>query len=873
LTKIVLICSKKKEKKNMQMVNKILSFIIILNMFSNILICTASTDTQDSMYEEAITTLISLNILSCDEDGSFKPEDTVTKAEFIDMIVRMLGLEAVSNTGINGMRFKDVPDTYWAANSINIASDMGLISGEGYNLFKPEEIITYMQAIKIIVCALGYDMLAEKQGGYPTGYLTIASQKGITKKLSVRLDEPAKRGGIAQLIFNSLEVDLMRKIEYGQSTRLSSTDGETILSEYLHIEKKTGIVTANSNTRLVGLSTLGDDEVEIDRVIYKVGSTNAQDFLGYNVIFYAKKDKQTNESTIVFIKPNTAKNDELIIDANDLLRDHSSFTKTTIPYHDKNGKIQIARVSDVADIIFNGVVDDVFDMNDLKPLSGELKLVDNNQDGVYDVILVTSYEYLVVDKLDFLDLTVYDKYDNSKKLELDPNSSDYKLKILKDGRELTFRRLKEWDVLSILRSKNSSGKQLINVTVTSKSVKGVVSATFDDKIIIDDIEYKIASNYKDEISVGDNATFFLNDKGEIAAVNYSASEKKYAYLLNASASEGLNQTAEFKIFNTKGQIDVLKSADSLRFNGDKVTDYNTMLSDLLKTGRNAGKFGQLIIYDINSNNEIISIDTVLDKEDAKLKLSVPKTRNLNYKTSSCTFQGVVNIDDKTTIFLIPSDDEMEKAFRIVKRNYFKNDGKYTLEAYNMSEVGVAEVLIVEDNNTFDLKTTCAVVDKISYTVNEKGATVQKLYALRDGKEVSVLVEEGRTLSGIKRGDVIRYGVNSVNELNNIDLVFSFNKDKIFELVNVNANSYIAEERRVYGRVEAKRGNYFKATIKKTDGTTVQEYYGVQAAKIYMYDVKKDKVSVISASDIFDGDMIFMRVRYGDPKEIVVYRND
>ena len=58
---------------------------------------------------------------------------------------------------------------------------VGVTGGIGNGMFGPEDPVTYEQAVKMIVSALGYDLVANNKGGYPTGYLAVASSEGITK--------------------------------------------------------------------------------------------------------------------------------------------------------------------------------------------------------------------------------------------------------------------------------------------------------------------------------------------------------------------------------------------------------------------------------------------------------------------------------------------------------------------------------------------------------------------------------------------------------------------------------------------------------------------------------------------------------------------
>ena len=51
---------------------------------------------DNSPYKEAISSMVSLGLLVAHEDGSFRPNDTITRAEFAAVITRALGMEAIA---------------------------------------------------------------------------------------------------------------------------------------------------------------------------------------------------------------------------------------------------------------------------------------------------------------------------------------------------------------------------------------------------------------------------------------------------------------------------------------------------------------------------------------------------------------------------------------------------------------------------------------------------------------------------------------------------------------------------------------------------------------------------------------------------------
>lgn len=86
--------------------------------------------------------------------------------------------------GWNG--FSDITPEHQSAIALNIAKEMGIINGHGDGTFKPDLPLTFGQTVKMLVCALGYKLPADLEGGYPNGYIKVADEIGALS--NVRLD-------------------------------------------------------------------------------------------------------------------------------------------------------------------------------------------------------------------------------------------------------------------------------------------------------------------------------------------------------------------------------------------------------------------------------------------------------------------------------------------------------------------------------------------------------------------------------------------------------------------------------------------------------------------------------------------------------------
>ena len=104
-----------------------------------------------SWYNNAVSTLSNMGILGGYEDGTFRPNASITRAEFAKIAVSFFDwadIEAVND-------FVDVSDSAWYADYVAVAAEIGLIEGYGGNVFRPEAAITRAEACAIINRTLG----------------------------------------------------------------------------------------------------------------------------------------------------------------------------------------------------------------------------------------------------------------------------------------------------------------------------------------------------------------------------------------------------------------------------------------------------------------------------------------------------------------------------------------------------------------------------------------------------------------------------------------------------------------------------------------------------------------------------------------------
>ena len=98
---------------------------------------------SNAWYADAVATLSRMGILKGYEDGTFKPDAAVTRAEFATIASRFDKLATGTKT------FKDVPASHWAYAAISSAAEKGWVSGYEDGTFRPDRAITRAEVAKL----------------------------------------------------------------------------------------------------------------------------------------------------------------------------------------------------------------------------------------------------------------------------------------------------------------------------------------------------------------------------------------------------------------------------------------------------------------------------------------------------------------------------------------------------------------------------------------------------------------------------------------------------------------------------------------------------------------------------------------------------
>ena len=182
--------------------------------------------TTDNAGRQCISKVLKYKIMQGDENGNLKLESPVTRAEMAQLVANALYLGGVEASFAEGEEFSDVPDTHWAYDAIAHAKAHGIVNGMGDGTFAPDDNITVAQAVKMVVATLGYTPLAEQRAAYPHGFMIVANTLGVTQGLTLSNNEPALRGDIAMMFENAMDIPMMGQIGFGSEPEFAIFDGQ-----------------------------------------------------------------------------------------------------------------------------------------------------------------------------------------------------------------------------------------------------------------------------------------------------------------------------------------------------------------------------------------------------------------------------------------------------------------------------------------------------------------------------------------------------------------------------------------------------------------------------------------------------------------------
>ena len=714
----------------------VLAFACAFTMFAG----AAFTDQADIKVDsDVVDTLVSLGVINGYTDGSFKPNDTVTRAEMAKMIyVLRTGNSDASAYNNDKTTFTDIKG-HWAAGYVKYCQSLGIIAGQSATKFAPDQTVTAQEAAKMLLVTLGYDPNKAGLVGASWAAKTnaLADENGLLDDVNTSFTGPCPRQYAAQLIYNAIDAPTVVWRDDAYTTNnYGNGDNPTIGEKYMGLKKTVGTLYSvnkqdNKDTYDLTITNVNKDDSS-DKCLTSFTKV-AKDYsaLKYNTVkvLYKAKDNvygvfATDDNTVQSgllsdlkyesatkvkldgTKYDLAKNTSVYVDGEDISFTIASFAKQ---YSD-NG-------SDKYAIYKEGT-------------SVELIAADGSSN--YSILKVKTYK---VSKVTY----VGTDYVNTKSGKYDDD--DY---VIADG-------LKKDDYVVITAAGNYADKD--GRIEKAEVVEGkVVGTKGDDKVQIGDKWYKMATGVKQPAMSANVKLILVNgyayDKDTVSA---GSEDVALVVELGNSNSVGSKYYQARMIFSdgTDKVVDVEKKDG----NNKSIANFN----DYAHT---------LVTYDISKN--VYTITAVKDDKSAQdagydaYKCN-DDTATVTVDTSVRYTGGRVYFEDDAVVFVAYKNGDYKvvtgKSVAGWKETKAKTVKSLITMDDNTKKASVAFVDLAAANVPGGSDTTYAVALDKTYTNKVDGTTYYFTKAWNGTEEV-LYKSEDTTI--FKKGDVFEYSADGAD---------------------------------------------------------------------------------------------------------------
>lgn len=815
----------------------------------------------------------------------------VLRSEFVENVLEMLD---ISPTDDAKQVFKDVTKEDKCFGTVMAAYNNGIVRGEPGLTFRPNDPVTYEEAIRVFVDVLGYNGYI-KAG---MSYIAVADMIEITSGINYSVKNYVNEANMTKMFLNAIDIP-MPEIKIVDGEIEYNTDGETILEKRYNIKKGRGIVKSVGEYALDENATVGEEYVRIEDEVFATGGKDFSKYFGMMVDYLYTED----EGDFVVVTMEKSSQSEVF---NFNLYEIEKYAERKVYYIAESGKEKYVKLSDDVFIIYNGAVISKFSEDLFLGDNGSVKFICNDG-NLCDVVIINEYDDYFVDNIDLKNSVIYDKYNKDTKTKqartLDLSKVDEEDIVLVNGKVIAISDIGINNIVSVL--KNEKG-EIEKVFVSEDYEEGRISFFDKDEktVVVEGNEYKVSDNLlkNEEIKIGGIGKFYFNVNGLISAVSIEKNGQwEYGFVRKVWDDEE-NDIFYIKILTTGNQMKTFELTEKFSLDGrrDQYTIYalKSAMSD------NIGFLPQVIRYTLNYDGKVSAIDTVNNGDGENKMVSLAniyeKTANVRYIAGSAGFANRLPVTAKTVFFKVPDESTAktrgsysDDKYKVMSASEFKTDTRHDIAGYASGKSPYLPDVIVKyaAGETMDTTSGICIVSAISDGLNQDDEVVKNIEYWCEGVKGNKVLESLSVIDniGLGIGDVVRMNFTDDGEISYIQKLYSVSDgtDDTKAFQNVVANSAIDTHAQsmftkahVYDKESSllfvARNADIKANADKGLSLNNMAVYDTSSAAIIVYDEDEhekvregglwDIKTTSSATDT--GDMVILHVRYS--KLMTVY---
>ncbi len=818
------------------------------------------------MIKKIIALVCALSILVIPCNISFaKEDDTTAERAAVLTGIGVYNAKIAKYEGfvkaLAGFMFDDPSEL---GNAEEIAEHAGFITAS--DKFSGGTSVSCADAIKYAVITLGYNDIVKANGGDYTAYLNKASELGLTNGVGkLYEDRKATSEQLTTILWNMMDAKPMQKFYNGKYVSYQKADGTNLLELNRNIYKTTGLVTATEHVSIYGTTGTEDSsKIMLGNTLYLIEDESFADLIGLNVAAYTRKEKGADFATILYMYEYGTKNNVIELDADSIESVSEDFSKIT--YWNENDKEKEVKLAGALRVVYNGKYYADYTEEDLTPEIGSLRLIDNDGNGTYEIVFVTSYRTMVVESVDADNYTILNKYNFEgclKNFKAD-DQSDVINVYDGAGAATRFSTIKSGNVISVAASKGTEDR-VIKIYISGKSdISGKVTSlkSNGDTVKIGENEFEQSEEFKNylkdsgkTLELGKEYTFSFDTFGNIAYVKLVA-DSDYV-IVQKIYKDDFSEEAHIVYMDMAGEWHNSLFASRVTVNG------SGKLTSIAACDKINLTEPEVMKLKLNANNEVTSVKTptvgIIDEEGFT---KVPAASYV-YRTPTRSLNVSTYFTSDAKIIQIPADtnDRDEYQVRYVS-GYLQGDSTYTLTVYDKSEFGVTSLVTIK-------KTEASIkndMSKILMLVTGKGETVsgEEVLPTVEGyrgvyEEINFAGTETGMFDDIETGDLIQFTLNAKGQIRHKQKVTPNNS-----YTNYHGDTGLI----LSGTVEGIDTDDQMFKLKHGDNTGTFRLTPTQTVLFYNKD--RNTVTAKTAASLMKGDEIVVRLERGVVKEMICY---
>ena len=701
-------------------------------------------------------------------------EHHLTRGELAQMAAKLMKEPAYTG---DGDFFYDVYKDNPYRGDIYALAQAGILHGDGDGYFRPEEEISELEICKVFSVILGFEPI-----GQYDNYIRIAREAGVSNGLEA--DGVVTYEEAMLMAHNTLHCEMMEAYLYGENKEYRITKDYRAIERYHGLVKQEGVVEGRYLTTLSReTNQIAENHLLInDRQFLCDDET----MLGKYVVFYSgRKSDGSTEKEIQYIYAHEGRNRILT-----LMGDAVSEVGTSEIRYFVGEKEKSIKITGLTDVVVNSIACPDYTEDDLKAPMATLTFIDNNDDGVYDVIFVDDPQYMIVGGVDKNNNMIYGKY---PQITIGDSNRDTNLEVYMALGKTMLSMLRVGTAVSVSQSRNETGTLRIRVNEVATKVQGRIEKIMNNKITVAGKSFKMtdATVTDQEVRAGDNVIVYY--KGDYAAivVHMTNDAYQFGYMTGArNSGGGFVGKLSVKLVGLDRVLYEYDATNPMWIDEIKYTKADAAMTRLetaaksrvFETSTAEGilnenarlPYSQPIRYKVNENGQITHIDTVLYEPEYELENSLRPNggiRSAYYGSGSRSFyNGSANVND----FLFSAPDNgniiMPPQENRDQVEWYgdgdpANGNEYFVEYYTVDPVNRVAEYVVAYNFRYEASDSSAigVISDIYDSLDEEGeiVTVAEISNPRLSNKI-ILTGEAKQQWGL--GDVVLYDYNTKNEL-------------------------------------------------------------------------------------------------------------